>query len=452
MAAPAGAHRADHGDDGEVDLPPQGHHRLGQGPGLRDPPQGPRPALTSSTTASAPVAIFLLITELAIRGRDSTVAVTSRRAYSRPSPGASSADCAARARWCCATWRTKSSAPTEVRTPGMASSLSMVPRCAPGPGRTSWPPPPARGQHGGQDEGGLVPTPPVLCLSTTGTSTPGPRRRPLSARAMVRPASRPPPGPASRRPSARPPSGSLAPPGAGRPLPASAPPLRRGFSALVRDQIDGAQHLALRPRPFVLPGGLRRLPPGPPLPPLPPPSAPSAPSASSTATRRTRSVRVISPARRSPRRRPGLRPSLESRSATSSRGVSSVTVWLLNFSVMISPAVRATTFSSRRPASPPADGVDGDGHPEQAEVGGEVEVGVAGHQVGLGDQADHLPAAGHHRDPADVALHDQPGHVPHRGIGQHRRRLAVHQVGGGAGLRLALGRRRSELIAQYTGA
>ena len=40
----------------------------------------PEPALTSRTTAWAPVAIFLLITELAIRGMNSTVAVTSRRA------------------------------------------------------------------------------------------------------------------------------------------------------------------------------------------------------------------------------------------------------------------------------------------------------------------------------------------------------------------------------------
>ena len=40
----------------------------------------PEPTLTSSTSAPAPSAIFLLITELAISGSDSTVAVISRSA------------------------------------------------------------------------------------------------------------------------------------------------------------------------------------------------------------------------------------------------------------------------------------------------------------------------------------------------------------------------------------
>ncbi len=40
----------------------------------------PRPTLTSSTSESAPSASFLLITELAISGSDSVVAVTSRSA------------------------------------------------------------------------------------------------------------------------------------------------------------------------------------------------------------------------------------------------------------------------------------------------------------------------------------------------------------------------------------
>ena len=40
----------------------------------------PEPTLTSSTNAPAPSAIFLLITELAINGSDSTVAVMSRSA------------------------------------------------------------------------------------------------------------------------------------------------------------------------------------------------------------------------------------------------------------------------------------------------------------------------------------------------------------------------------------
>ena len=40
----------------------------------------PEPTLVSSTSARAPSAIFLLITELAISGSESTVAVTSRSA------------------------------------------------------------------------------------------------------------------------------------------------------------------------------------------------------------------------------------------------------------------------------------------------------------------------------------------------------------------------------------
>jgi hypothetical protein len=50
----------------------------------------PEPVLTSSTSASAPSAIFLLMIELAISGIDSTVPVTSRSAYSALSAGARS--------------------------------------------------------------------------------------------------------------------------------------------------------------------------------------------------------------------------------------------------------------------------------------------------------------------------------------------------------------------------
>ena len=42
--------------------------------------KAPAPTLTSSSTASAPPAIFLLMIELAMSGTDSTVPVTSRRA------------------------------------------------------------------------------------------------------------------------------------------------------------------------------------------------------------------------------------------------------------------------------------------------------------------------------------------------------------------------------------
>ena len=219
------------------------------------------------------------------------MAVTSRRAYSRPSPGASSADCAARARWCCATWRTKSSAPTEVRTPGMASSLSMVPPVPQAPAghlghrhpRPAW----------GPGRGWSCPHPAGAVLVHHRDVHSGRRRRPLSARAMVKARVSAPSRPASRRPSARPPSGSLAPPGAGRPLPASAPPCGVAppprlcaIRSTARSTWPSGPGLSSS-RAFVLPaasGAFRA------------PSAPSAPSASSTATRRTRSVRVISPA------------------------------------------------------------------------------------------------------------------------------------------------------------
>ena len=43
--------------------------------------KAPEPTLTSNTSFLAPSAIFLLIIEEAIKGRDSTVAVTSLNAY-----------------------------------------------------------------------------------------------------------------------------------------------------------------------------------------------------------------------------------------------------------------------------------------------------------------------------------------------------------------------------------
>ena len=57
----------------------------------------PDPAFTSSTIRSVPTASFFDITLAAISGSDSTVAVASRSAYSGPSAGTRSADCAATA-------------------------------------------------------------------------------------------------------------------------------------------------------------------------------------------------------------------------------------------------------------------------------------------------------------------------------------------------------------------
>ena len=50
--------------------------------------KAPVPVLTSRTSAPVPSAIFLDMIELAISGIDSTVPVTSRRAYSLRSAGA----------------------------------------------------------------------------------------------------------------------------------------------------------------------------------------------------------------------------------------------------------------------------------------------------------------------------------------------------------------------------
>ncbi len=52
--------------------------------------KAPVPTFTSSTMHCAPAAIFLLITEDAIKGIDCTVPVTSRSEYSLPSAGARS--------------------------------------------------------------------------------------------------------------------------------------------------------------------------------------------------------------------------------------------------------------------------------------------------------------------------------------------------------------------------
>ena len=49
--------------------------------------KAPEPAFTSNTRASAPSANFLERMEAVMRGIDSTVAVTSRRAYSLRSAG-----------------------------------------------------------------------------------------------------------------------------------------------------------------------------------------------------------------------------------------------------------------------------------------------------------------------------------------------------------------------------
>ena len=129
--------------------------------------KAPEPVFTSRTMASLPPAIFLLITLAAMSGTLSTVAVTSRRAYSFLSAGTRSAVCPAIAHpmWltCSMNWSAESS----VRNPGMASSLSMVPPVWPSPRPDSFATgAPQAATRGMRTSEVLSPTPPVLCLST----------------------------------------------------------------------------------------------------------------------------------------------------------------------------------------------------------------------------------------------------------------------------------------------
>ena len=93
----------------------------------------PSPVFTSSTSASSPSAIFLLMIEAAMSSRLSMVAVTSRSAYSLRSAGAISGVCPIMATpmFCSTSWNSASESRT--RKPGMASSLSRVPPVWPRP-------------------------------------------------------------------------------------------------------------------------------------------------------------------------------------------------------------------------------------------------------------------------------------------------------------------------------
>jgi len=133
----------------------------------------PDPALTSSTSAPVPSAIFLDMIELAISGMDSTVPVTSRRAYSlrsagaRPEPAAHTTAPAARST------PSISSAESEARQPGMDSSLSSVPPVWPRPRPDSCgTAAPQAATVGASGNVILSPTPPVECLSVVGRSSP----------------------------------------------------------------------------------------------------------------------------------------------------------------------------------------------------------------------------------------------------------------------------------------
>ena len=89
--------------------------------------KAPLPTFTSSKMACAPEANFLLITEDAIRGILSTVPVTSRKAYSFLSAGASPSDCPITARPIRFTWSINASWSSDTCKFGIASILSIVP-------------------------------------------------------------------------------------------------------------------------------------------------------------------------------------------------------------------------------------------------------------------------------------------------------------------------------------
>ena len=135
----------------------------------------PAPYLTSSTITSLPPAIFLLITDAAMSGALSTVAVTSRSAYRRLSAGTSDFVCPATHTPTRLTIPTNASAGRSVRSPGMLSSLSIVPPVKPSPRPDSFAtrtPQSAAATSGQAISVVLSPMPPVLCLSALTPPTP----------------------------------------------------------------------------------------------------------------------------------------------------------------------------------------------------------------------------------------------------------------------------------------
>ena len=129
--------------------------------------KAPLPVLTSRTIASAPEASFLLMIELAINDILSTVAVTSRSAYSFLSAGAISAVCPIIDTPISLTCLTKCPAVIPVVNPSKLSSLSIVPPVCPSPLPLIFAIfTPHAATIGVSAMDVLSPTPPVECLST----------------------------------------------------------------------------------------------------------------------------------------------------------------------------------------------------------------------------------------------------------------------------------------------
>ena len=128
----------------------------------------PSPTLTSRTIASAPEAIFFDMMLAAISWTLSTVAVTSRSAYSRLSAGTRSPVWPMIASPTSLICATNSSSDSSTRKPGIASSLSSVPPVWPSPRPLIFPNgTPHAATIGPTAIVVLSPTPPVECLSTT---------------------------------------------------------------------------------------------------------------------------------------------------------------------------------------------------------------------------------------------------------------------------------------------
>gem|GEM_PF-3303767 len=129
----------------------------------------PRPTLQSMTSPSIPSASFFDMIDDAISGSDSTVAVTSRSAYSRLSAGAMLFVWPIRHSPSLSTSSVNRSTERSTRKPGIDSSLSSVPPVWPRPRPdtigTHTPQAATAGASGIEI---LSPTPPVECLSILG--------------------------------------------------------------------------------------------------------------------------------------------------------------------------------------------------------------------------------------------------------------------------------------------
>ncbi len=146
----------------------------------------PLPTLTSSTMPCAPPASFLDMILDAIRGIESTVAVTSRSAYSRLSAGTNSLVCPTTQQPTRLAMAINSSSGSSTRMPGMLSILSMVPPVWPKPRPLILITlPPHAATSGTSTKVVVSPTPPVECLSTGMPPTSGLSISPVRAIDMV---------------------------------------------------------------------------------------------------------------------------------------------------------------------------------------------------------------------------------------------------------------------------